>query len=440
MPLLPMLWLLYNLLFLLAFLVVLPKFLWRMVRRGGYARNFGQRFGWYHADVREALAERGRIWIHAVSVGELFVALSLIRALRQRDSGLRFVISTTTSTGYRILQQEVDDSDVGIYFPLDFPPIMRRVMRRIRPLALVLVEGEFWPNLVRTANRRGVPLFLVNGRISERSFRGYRRLRPFTRRIFRLFETLCVQSETDRERLLALGAPPDSVRVLNSAKYELGEDDPVLVEQAGSVLGEMLGEGRRVLLGGSTWPGEETVLVEIYRRARERFPDLALVLAPRHVERKAQVVEALRAGSIPFCQRSDWDSGGPPADVDAMVLDTTGELRHYYAHADLIFVGKSLCSEGGQNIIEPAQFGKAVVVGPHMKNFPVVMDDFLQAKAIRQVRTAEELETTILGLLDAPEAMAALGENAARLIREKSGAITHTAALVLETISGESPA
>jgi 3-deoxy-D-manno-octulosonic-acid transferase len=430
-----MLWLLYNLLFALGFCLLLPRFLFRMRRRGGYGRDFGQRFARYQPPVRATLAEGGRIWIHAVSVGELFVARSLMRALRERDPASRFVISTTTSTGYAILRREIAPPDVAIYFPLDFPHIVRRAAARIQPTALVLVEGEFWPNLVRTLNRQGVPIFLVNGRISDRSFRGYRRLRPFTRRLFRLFDALCVQSETDRGRLIALGAPAGLIKVLSSAKYDLERPDEAAVTRTRAVVQGILGPGRTILLGGSTWPGEEAVLVEIFQRVRERHPRLALILAPRHVERKAHVIETVQAGGASFRLRSTWSPGDAPAPADVLILDTTGELKHFYAHADLIFVGKSLCAKGGQNIIEPAQCGKPVIVGPHMKNFPVVMEDFREAGAVRQVDSAQALEAEVIRLLEHPEEAAALGARAAELVRAKAGALEQTARLILERLA-----
>lgn len=431
----PMLWFLYNVLFALAFCLMLPRYLWRMRRRGGYARDFGQRFGRYRPDVRAQLAEGGRIWIHAVSVGELYVGLSLARALRERDPELRFVISTTTSTGYAILKREVAPPDVPMYFPLDFPPIVHRVVALVRPAALVLVEGEFWPNLVRALHRGGVPIFLVNGRISERSLRGYRKLRPFTRRIFRLFDALCVQSEADRRRLLELGAPESSIKVLHSAKYDLDGADESAVARAKEVVEGILGPDRIILLGGSTWAGEEAVLVEVFKRVRVRHPRLGMILAPRHVERKAQVVEAVQNGSLSYRLRGEWTPTDSREPADVMILDTTGELKHVYAHADLIFVGKSLCARGGQNIIEPAQLGKPVIVGPYMKNFPVVMEDFLQAGAVRQVQSAQELEEVVGWLLDHPAEAVGLGERAAGLVREKAGAVMHAAELILERLS-----
>lgn len=430
-----MLWLVYNLLFAVAFVFMLPKFLWRMRRRGGYARDFGQRFGAYRPEVRDRIGEGGRIWIHAVSVGEVFVGLSMLDELRRRRPELRFVVSTTTSTGYRIVQDQLKDPDVGIYFPLDFPPFVHRAVRTIQPAALILVEAEFWPNLVRLVNRRHIPLFLVNGRISPSSYRGYLKLRPFTRRIFRLFDALCVQGEQDRQWLLDLGAPPELVQVMNSVKYQIGDTDAEHVGQIETVLSDAgLNGERRILLGGSTWPGEEAALLDVFQALRKQHPSLALVLVPRHVERTPQVVEEISGRGLTCRLRSEVVNGSQEKAADVFVVDTTGELKNFYPHASLIFIGKSLCAEGGQNIIEPAAFGKPVLVGPNMGNFPVIMKDFLQADAIRQVADQPALQEAVASLLDDPSARERLGRNAEALVKEKSGTVAQTADVILRIL------
>ena len=424
-----MLWLIYNLLFGGVFLLLLPKFFWRMRRRGGYARDFAQRIGVYRPAVRDRLAAGGWVWIHAVSVGELFVGLKVLEELKRRHPEARFLVSTTTSTGHAIARERVRAPDAMIYFPVDFPPVVRRVLRLVRPKALIVVESELWPNLVRGASRRGIPVFLVNGRISAKSFRGYRVLRVFTRRILRLFEILCVQSPADRDRLIDLLAPPDRIRVMNSAKYEVAEKDPAGEAAAAAALARVgFDGGRPVLLGGSTWPGEEGALLDVFRALRGRYPDLRLVLVPRHVERKADVIAAVEARGLRYRLRSDPAEAAPPPDV--LVVDTTGELRNFYARATVIFVGKSLCSTGGQNIIEPALYAKPVVVGPHMENFPVVIDDFLAADAIRQAPDAAGLQAAIAGFLADPGLRERVGANAAALVEAKSGAIRQTVDLL----------
>ena len=425
-----MIWFLYNGLFLVGFTLLLPHFLWRMVRRGGYRRGFAQRLGWYDPVTRRALAQPGRIWIHAVSVGELFVAFQFMRALRAADPGARFVVTTTTSTGHAIAARELAADDVLLYFPVDVPPVMRRVLDTIRPRLLLLVECELWPNLIRACHARGIPVGLLNGRLSDRSFRGYRRLRGFTRRLLPWIDVACMQTEEDRARLIALGARPEGVVVTGSAKYDLNGRDPAGEQRAAGVLRAAgVGEDALVWLGGSTWPGEEAVLLDRFRALRPAFPALVLVLVPRHAERAAGIVEEIRARGLPFLRRSEQDRWpapeGPPA---VLLVDSTGELKSFYAHADLIFVGKSLTQHGGQNIIEPACLAKPIVVGPHMENFAGIVQTFLAHRAVCQVQTAGELGTAVERLLGAPGERAELGARAGEVVRREAGAIQRSLA------------
>jgi 3-deoxy-D-manno-octulosonic-acid transferase len=293
--------------------------------------------------------------------------------------------------------------------------------------------------MVRRAHALGVPVFLVNGRVSPSSFRGYRRLTVFTRRIFPLFELLCVQSQRDRERLLELGAPPDRIHVLNSAKYEVADADPEAERQAAAVLRSAgFTPDRQLLLGGSTWPGEEGCLLDAYAALRDKRPSLALVLAPRHAERRAEVIEEIARRRMRHQLRSGLAVDGSPVlePPDVLVIDTTGELRHYYPHAAVIFIGKSLTSHGGQNIIEPALHGRPIVVGPNMENFPVVMADFRAADAIRQVEGERALPGAIEALLADPSAARQMGENAAELVRKKRGGVRDTVRLIGRCLYG----
>ncbi len=432
-------WLLYNLLFTLGFLVLLPRFLYRMARRGGYARGFLQRFGRYAPELRRRLAEGPRTWVHAVSVGEVYVALGLVREMRRRQPGARFILSVTTSTGHAVAAAALDPRDVLVYFPLDVPPAVRRALRRLRPAALVLVECELWPNLLRQARAAGIPVALVNGRISEHSFRGYRRLTLFTRPLLREAGLLCVQSEADRQRLEALGAPPERLHVMGSAKYETVAVDAERGRQARETLREAgWNDACTVLAGGSTWPGEEDALQDAVDRLRRDAPGLRLLLAPRHAERGDAVAAAAAARGARVRRRS---GGEAVRDPDVFLLDTTGELRHFYAAADLIFVGKSLTQHGGQNIIEAAACGKPVLCGPNMENFPVVMADFREADAVVQVRDAKALYEALALLVRDPGRRAAYGRRAAELVQRRAGALARTVDLLnANGIGGPGPA
>jgi 3-deoxy-D-manno-octulosonic-acid transferase len=269
---------------------------------------------------------------------------------------------------------------------------------------------------------------LVNGRISEHSYQGYRKVRLFTRRLLPQVDLLCAQSAMDADRLIALGADAAQLEVMGSAKYDVTRVDREGEEAARAVLHAAgIREGDLILMGGSTWPGEERVLLDVYKRYREKYDNLVLVLVPRHVERTGDVVREIEEAGLSCRFRSKIDEANPCEDrPEVFLIDTTGELKNFYPSASVIFVGKSLTQHGGQNIIEPAFFGKAIVVGPNMENFPVVINDFIDEGAIEQVPDAEVLATMVDALLGDTERRRELGRRAADVVEKKSGAIQAT--------------
>lgn len=427
-----MLWFLYNLIFPLVFVLMLPKFLLRMARRGGYKKHFEQRLGIYGSGTTSKLEQGGRTWIHAVSVGEINIALRFIAEYRSQHPEALFVLSTNTSTAHKIGNAKLDDRDALIYFPLDMPFVIKRAFDAIQPKQLVLVECELWPNLIREASRRGIPVSLINGRMSDSSFNGYKKLRSFTRRLLPVISPICVQGQQDAERFIALGANPDAVKVLGTAKYDLPVPDENADAKAREIFAAAGAPGDAlVLTGGSTWRDEEKSLCAIYKKLKPKFPNLFLVLIPRHVERREDVLADIREMELRYALRSDISS---PADT--LVVDTTGEIMDFYAASDVVFVGKSLCEHGGQNPIEPAVFGKAVVVGPNMENFPSVMDDFRSAAAIEQVENFQALEQTIENLLSDSNVRKKLGDAARSVVDSRHGAVGRMVETVYESCTG----
>ena len=450
-------WFLYNVLFALAYCVVLPSFLLRMKRRGGYRARMGDRFARYPEEILSALRSLSSpIWIHAVSVGEVQVAGQLMRAMRAVNPELRFVFSTTSSTGWRTAEREVTDRDVLIYNPLDFPPLVRRAFDRIRPRAIILTETEIWPNFIRTAKRRGVPLFLANARISDRSAPRYRMLRWFFGEVFRCFTKIYVQSDLDAVRLEAAGADRSAMEVTGSFKFDVAKRNPAKEQE----LRAWIGEGR-ILLGGSTWPGEDEALL---RLSGELPSDVKLVIAPRHFE-KADAVEAniLKAGCrcirrsrgpaatgetpvVPDCGRETLSSQLSTLNPQLSTLnsqprtvylaDTTGELMGLFGIASVAFVGKSLCAHGSQNMIEPCLCGVPTVVGPYTENFRPVMSDLLAADAILQVKDEAGLRQAVLTNLSAEgqDAARALGERARAAVERRRGATERCARDILRCV------
>jgi 3-deoxy-D-manno-octulosonic-acid transferase len=406
---------------------MLPKFLTRMLRRGGYGQHFEQRVGHFGHGTKARLREHRRIWVHAVSVGEIYVALRFIQAYRENHPDTFFALSTTTSTAHAIGRKELDPRDVLFYFPVDLPVIIRKVLRIINPLRLILVEGEFWPNLIRLADKQAIPVSLINGRMSENSYKGYRKLKPLTADVLRRINPICVQGELDAQRMLGIGAPTGQVHVMGTVKFDVAERDAEGEKNAQDIMRSMgVPNDAVVLLGGSTWPGEEAVLCDLYKKLRKQHDNLFLVIVPRHVERADEIVQCLDEHDLSYLRRSQLDQATAFEKPDVLFIDTTGELRNFYAAADIIFVGKSLCEHGGQNPIEPAMCGKAVVVGPNMENFPAVMPAFLERDALLQVADEPALEQTIAALLADPSSRIALGERAMQTVEANRGVIQKT--------------
>ncbi len=428
-------WLLYNALFSVAYVAVLPSFLLRMKRRGGYRARMGDRFAKYPEDVLANLsgcAESSRIWIHAVSVGEVQVAGQLMRALRKADPAIRFVFSTTSSTGWRTAEKEVSDQDILIYNPLDFPGLVKRAFDAIRPRAIILTETEIWPNFIREAKRRRVPLFLANARISDRSAPRYRALRWFFGEVFRCFTKTYVQSDLDADRLVAAGADRATMEVTGSFKFDVARRRP----EKETELRAWAGDGR-ILLGGSTWPGEDEALLRILP---ELPADVKLVIAPRHFEKADAVEENIAKAGFRCIRRSRGESTAdamPDAGPRPVFLaDTTGELMGLFGIASAAFVGKSLCAHGSQNMIEPCLCGIPTVVGPYTENFRPVMSDLLAADAIVQVEDENGLRAVLKSFFDPVrhECASALGERAKKAVERRRGATERCASDILSLL------
>lgn len=422
----------YNILFALAFPFMLPGFLLRMLRRGGYAARMGDRFALYPRSVAETLradAPRSRVWVHAVSVGEVQVAGQLMREWRKAEPGVRFLFSTTSSTGWKMAEREVAEGDVLVYNPLDFPNFVKSALLTVRPRAVVLTESEIWPVFIRTARRMGVPVFLVNARVSDRSAPRYAKASWFFKDVFGCFARIFAQSDMDRDRLLAAGAPESRVTVTGSFKFDVARRN----ESKERELREWAGEGR-ILLGGSTWPGEDEVMLRIASQLKSELGAAAprLVLAPRHFE-KADAVEAnIRKAGFRCVRRSRGERASGAAD-EVLLADTTGELMGLYGIADAVFVGKSLCEHGSQNMIEPCLCGKPTAVGPNTENFRPVMSDLAEGGGIVQVADEAELARTVVGWFR--DGDGGLGERARAAVERRRGVVPACVRAIREVLS-----
>jgi 3-deoxy-D-manno-octulosonic-acid transferase len=427
-----MLLFLYNILLPIALLVSFPIYLRRMLKRGGYARNFSQRFGCYSKQLRNRFAEGGWTWVRAVSVGEIVMALRLIEELKRQAPDFKAVISTTTSTGYALGQQRRGDRRwiEIIYNPIDFYPIVSVCWQQIRPREAILIDSDLWPSFLALAKAHRSPVYLANARLSQRSEKRYGKLRTVTRALFwQNVTTLFAQDLLDAERWKRVGVPPDRITVTGSMKYDTG-DLAAEIDLRFSAWLEKHGVNARrpILLGGSLHPGEEDLLLSGFRLLLAEFPSLFLILVPRHVERTPEIVQLLRARNARYTLRSEPDFQDGPS---VLLVNTTGELKDWYSAATVVVVGKSFYGVGGQNPVEPILAGKPVVVGPHMENFQYIVDELRNAGGIIQLHSADALVPTIADLLRNPAAASSLVGRAAKAMAHHRGATRRTATAII---------
>ena len=417
----------YTLLCPLALLFILPRYLVRMSRRGGFRRDFGQRFALYHGEIKTRLSRGEWIWIHAVSVGELLVARKIANELKRRHPHWQFVISNTTSTAHALALAKPQPWLLPIYTPLDFPSVVRRAIDTVNPRAIVLIESEIWPNFIWTASRRHIPVLLLNARVSPRSERRYRRFARIIRGVTHHLQGVGLQEPEHAGLWSTLGVDRSRLHLTGSVKYDPAaetsdaRDFRPLLQQFG------FADTDPILLAGSTHDGEELHLAESLKKIRTRHPQTRLLIAPRHIERTPRLLEQLAASGLRIGRRTLPDATPPP---DILLIDTTGELRDWYACADLVFIGKSLCGTGGQNPVEPILAGRPVLFGPHMENFASLAAALLACGGAHQVPDAAALADIASRLLDQPAARDAMTRQACTALHPHQGATARSADLV----------
>lgn len=431
---------LYNLLFVPFFLFSLPGYCFRLWRRGNWRDGLGQRFGLYSAKLSERLQGKRVIWLHAVSVGEVHLCALLVRKLDKHLQGWTIVASTTTSTGMGELRRQLPDNAVKIYYPIDFSWIVRRALQTIRPQIVTLIEAEIWPNLLWQLADKQVPVFLMNARLSPRSAKRYRQFHALFQPLFSSLAGIGVPDKQDATILESVGCRANRIQVTGNLKFDAANSAPTPAIQPQSLL-RWVGakQNAAILLGSSTHAGEERLLGEIFLRLCKDFPDLFLVMAPRHFERGAQVRQELRALGMETRLRSDFQAtqnSSKQENLDSamqgqcLVLDSTGELRSFYSATSIAVIGKSFLSQGGQNPIEAAAAGCAIVAGPFMENFQAILKTFLDKDGILQVRNADELETTLRLLLADDSRRQELGRQAQLVVQENQGAANRAASII----------
>ena len=395
----------YTLSLMLGLLVALPFYL---VRFGKYFPTLADRLGFPKLPQL-----RRSIWVHAVSVGEFKAVEPLLERLRQQFPDKTIVVSTTTPAGQKIAGERRDIVDHIFCFPLDLPWCAGRTVALVDPETVIIAETEIWPNFLRACRRRGVRVVMINGRISDKSFARYKRVRRWLHRVLEDYTIIGMQSETDRRRIEAMGADPRKVTVFGNLKYDVIASDRAL----DNGLTSLLESWPQVWVAASTMPGEEEFVLNAFSEVRKKQPELKLVIAPRHAARFDEVDEIIKRHGRICIRRSRLEAHG-----DILLLDTIGELAAVFQYAAVVFMGGSLVAKGGHNLIEPARHRKPIVFGPHMENFRDMARLFLESHAAMQIKSAEQLAAAVAEILSSAELASELGRNAYGIVEQNTGA------------------
>jgi 3-deoxy-D-manno-octulosonic-acid transferase len=421
-------------LYSLALYLLSPFTLYHLISRGfrvrEYFRRWDERYGAYST-------EQGRpcVWLHAVSVGEVNAAAPLVNALLRQGKGTRWVVTTITPTGSQRVRALWGGRVDHVYLPYDLPGSVDRFLQHFRPTLALIMETELWPNMLFGCRDHRIPVYVLNARLSARSLRGYRLLRPLLGRALRTVRCVAAQSDADARRFQVLGARPDQVRVLGNLKYDVEVPDGL--EALRAAFEDALGRKRPVWIAASTHEGEEEDVLALHRRLRARWPDLLLLWAPRHPERFGRVRAAAEAAGWQVGTRSA--GGWPAAGDDVFVVDTLGELMAFYACADVAFVGGSLQPVGGHNLLEPAAVGTAVVTGPHLHNFAEISRRLDEAGALRVGRDLQEVGDALEALLGDAPLRQAMVEAGRALVDQGRGALRNTLELIAPDLPAPDP-
>jgi 3-deoxy-D-manno-octulosonic-acid transferase len=419
-------YLMYNLILKMVALLASPFVIGVLPFMPKWRRGFWARLGFYSRDVREALADlpRPRVWFHASSVGELSAVAPIAASLKERHPNMAVVVSTMTQNGYRLIGEKIPAMSQSLLVPLDFPGAVSRALRQVEPDILVIAETEIWPNLLRQAKQYGCQLALVNGRMSEKSYKGYARMGAWLREVLDHFDLLAMQSEEDAERYRRLGAKAQRVKVTGNAKF-----DAVPAETTRELSSELrLSREQQVWVAGSTRPGEEEIILDAFARVRAQEPKAVLILAPRHLERLGEIEKMLLSRRLDFTTRSRVPT--ELLDFPIVLLDTLGELAKIYGLGRVAFVGGSLAPFGGHNPLEPAGLGVPVLFGPHTEHFTKAAEILLERGAASVVHDARELAEAVLVFLRNPEISRRQGELARQAVASHRGAAGQTATLL----------
>jgi len=421
--------LLYDFFFIIFSILYLPY----LFLKGKLNKGFVQKFGYLPASI---VTLKRPVWIHAVSVGEAQLAVRLAKAIKEKCDDVSIITSTTTQTGKSIVDGTGDGIiDASFYYPLDLSFIVSRVVRIINPSIYIMMETELWPNLLAELSKRGVPVLLTNGRISDTSFKNYSMIRIIMKRIFKCISFFCMQSELDSDRIKSLGAEPGKVSITGNMKFSMDEKGFQNRKFEKGFFG--FGEEDSIIVAGSTHAPEEKLIIEAYKGLKGINNNLKLVLAPRHVERMGEVKKLLEKSNLQYLRFSDVlnTNDGRLSTIDkqadVLLIDEIGHLKDIYSIATIVFIGGSISKRGGQNPIEAAGWGKPVIFGYNMSNFREISQIFLENNCAVQIKEKSELSSTLKTLLNDSNKREEMSRNAGRVIEENSGALDKTVEIIL---------
>jgi len=409
----------YNLILFFGTVLFLPVILFKLATVPKYRGGISQKLGWVRRDLMKVIAGGRPIWVHAVSVGEVMAIHPLVRELKKKYPRRKLIISTVTITGNFTARQRVPEADVVFFFPFDYPFVIRKVLKKINPVMVLVAETELWPNFFRELKRAGIPSVVINGRISPHSFKNYVKFKSFFKQVFEQVDLFCMQSDADAERIRTIGAVAEHVLVTGNLKFDQKLSEPRAKPVA-------IPKTRKVITAGSTHRGEEEALLWVFSKLRGKFPELMLILAPRHPERFDEVEGLVNSAGFE-CQRRTRLKG---QFKDVLLLDTIGELRSFYAICDIAFVGGSLVKIGGHNLLEPAAVKKPVIFSKYMFNFKEISEALIASGGGIMVKDKNELYVQLDSLLSDKTRAQQIGERAFKVIEMNSGAAGKTIAAV----------
>ncbi len=431
-------YLLYSLLYTIALLFILP-FQYFKRPKDIRKRWLREKFGLFHSQFRTSQSphppfikggQGGIIWVHAVSVGEVMAAVPLLKRLKHRYPSKGIVLSTITDTGQKVAKERSPEGTTIVYLPFDISSILNSVLKRSRPEILIVIETELWPNMLRVFKENGIPVILLNGRISENSYKGYKKISFFMKTVLSNVDFFGMQEKIYAERVQSFGI--DRSRVLDLGNLKFDTQPPTQIPQWTEKI-----QGP-VIVAGSTHEGEEALITSVYTKLKKEFPGLNLIIAPRHPERFKEVEEMLESTKISFIKRSSLSvnySGQDPIHGALILLDSIGELSAVYGISTIAIIGKSFRGYGGQNPLEPAFWGKPILCGPHMENFPVIGDFYREGAAVEV--SEDGLYTKLKEMLVSPEKIKKIGSKAQQLYRKNTGAVDRSLEILSRYISND---